>query len=209
MSARSRRRRGRVTRSSARQAREEPSETLEVIDVTDTPTSTCIDLTEEDELGEDYEPVVDLTSVNDSPVVILETQSQGSPSRRQTRRSSQRSHLILSSDSDSEPDSEVLELPPFDLSISSPKRCAADTDIPEFLSPEASTSADTPKRSMLSCPICFDNERRIKTSGRQLHSTVCGHLFCDVCIKNTVQIQKKCPTCRRKLTMKQVHPIFL
>ena len=40
-------------------------------------------------------------------------------------------------------------------------------------------------------------------------STTCGHVFCDKCIRSAVQLQRRCPTCRKKLSLKQLHAIFL
>lgn len=54
----------------------------------------------------------------------------------------------------------------------------------------------------LNCPICMD-------SMKEETSTVCGHLFCNSCILSAIQFQKKCPTCRRKLTDKNIHRIYL
>ncbi|NDW60396.1 hypothetical protein G0P98_28610, partial [Yangia sp. PrR004] len=39
--------------------------------------------------------------------------------------------------------------------------------------------------------------------------TVCGHIFCQNCIKAAIQAQKKCPTCRKKLTAGQQHRVYL
>lgn len=78
---------------------------------------------------------------------------------------------------------------------------------------EASTSSSedpagkTPKK--ICCPICLDDEETIKRRKRRLMSTTCGHVFCDKCIRSAVQMQSKCPTCRKKLTLRQLHPIFL
>lgn len=79
---------------------------------------------------------------------------------------------------------------------------------------EASTSssedpaAKTPTKKIC-CPICWDDEQTIKRRKRKLMSTTCGHVFCDQCIRSAVQLQSKCPTCRKKLTLRQLHPIFL
>lgn len=56
-----------------------------------------------------------------------------------------------------------------------------------------------------SCPICLEP----KTSVTEIMSTTCGHIFCGTCIRSAVKIHKKCPTCRKKLTAKQFHKIFL
>lgn len=54
----------------------------------------------------------------------------------------------------------------------------------------------------MTCPICL--HPLVKAS-----STICGHVFCTGCIKEAIRAFKKCPTCRTKLTIKNVHPIFL
>ncbi|KAK3932431.1 E3 ubiquitin-protein ligase RNF4 [Frankliniella fusca] len=62
-----------------------------------------------------------------------------------------------------------------------------------------------PTPEVWSCPICLES----KTAVNEIMSTTCGHVFCGNCIRSSVRIHKKCPTCRKKLTMKQFHKIFL
>ena len=64
-------------------------------------------------------------------------------------------------------------------------------------------------KSTLQCPICLDTAQQFESSGRSLVTTVCGHIFCNVCIRNSIQRQHKCPTCRKKLTLKQYHELFV
>lgn len=52
------------------------------------------------------------------------------------------------------------------------------------------------------CAICMENLK-------EETSTICGHIFCGACIKGAIQAQKKCPTCRKKLNMKNIHRIYL
>jgi hypothetical protein len=52
------------------------------------------------------------------------------------------------------------------------------------------------------CVICMENLK-------EETSTICGHIFCGACIKGAIQAQKKCPTCRKKLNMKNIHRIYL
>ncbi|XP_023951140.2 uncharacterized protein LOC112055314 [Bicyclus anynana] len=55
------------------------------------------------------------------------------------------------------------------------------------------------------CPICLDDLSR-DTVG----STNCGHLFCLPCITAALKTKpKRCPSCRKKLTGKGYHQIFL
>ncbi|XP_019626442.1 PREDICTED: E3 ubiquitin-protein ligase RNF4-like [Branchiostoma belcheri] len=74
--------------------------------------------------------------------------------------------------------------------------------------PGPSTSASSPPKT-ISCPVCLDDAKQISVTGRRLMSTVCGHVFCETCLKEALQTQKKCPNCRKKLTVKQIHPIFI
>jgi len=53
-----------------------------------------------------------------------------------------------------------------------------------------------------SCAVCLED---VKAP----HSTTCGHIYCGECIKNSIKIFKKCPTCNKKLKISHVHPIYL
>uniref|UniRef100_A0A0D9V9K5 RING-type domain-containing protein n=1 Tax=Leersia perrieri TaxID=77586 RepID=A0A0D9V9K5_9ORYZ len=59
-----------------------------------------------------------------------------------------------------------------------------------------------PKEPKFNCPVCMNE--LVEAS-----STICGHIFCKKCIKASIQAQKKCPTCRRKLTMNNFHRVYL
>ncbi|XP_028391248.1 E3 ubiquitin-protein ligase RNF4-like [Dendronephthya gigantea] len=63
--------------------------------------------------------------------------------------------------------------------------------------------------SDITCAICMDDFNQIKKAKRQLTSTTCGHVFCDPCITSSIRSQSKCPTCRKRLTKRSLHPIFL
>lgn len=52
------------------------------------------------------------------------------------------------------------------------------------------------------CSICM--EELVEAA-----STICGHIFCVTCTKSFIRIQKKCPTCRRKLNMRNFHRVYL
>ncbi|KAJ6830539.1 E3 ubiquitin-protein ligase RNF4-like isoform X1 [Iris pallida] len=58
------------------------------------------------------------------------------------------------------------------------------------------------KQPTFNCPLCLHELA-------EPCSTVCGHIFCRQCITDSIQKQKKCPTCRKKLTMKSFHRVFL
>ncbi|KZV25710.1 hypothetical protein F511_04771 [Dorcoceras hygrometricum] len=59
-----------------------------------------------------------------------------------------------------------------------------------------------PKEPTFSCPVCMG------TLVEEM-STKCGHIFCKACIKAAIAAQAKCPTCRRKVTTKDIIRIYL
>ncbi|KAM9413204.1 E3 ubiquitin-protein ligase RNF4 isoform 2-T5 [Salvelinus alpinus] len=61
----------------------------------------------------------------------------------------------------------------------------------------------------VSCPVCMDSYAEIIESGRLVVSTKCGHLFCSQCLRDSLSRSHTCPTCRKKLTHKQYHPIYI
>ncbi|XP_042593679.1 E3 ubiquitin-protein ligase RNF4-like [Cyprinus carpio] len=123
--------------------------------------------------------VVDLTN-NDSIVVVEDGV--------QSRRGQGPESYVLSSDEEEE---SSLRLSPGLLS-----------------SLHASSRArSTP--GAVSCPVCMDAYSEIIESGRLMVSTKCGHLFCSQCIRDSLNRAHSCPTCRKKLTHKQYHPIYI
>ncbi|XP_053229107.1 E3 ubiquitin-protein ligase RNF4-like [Podarcis raffonei] len=61
----------------------------------------------------------------------------------------------------------------------------------------------------LSCGICIDSYAEIVQSGRLIVSTTCGHIFCSQCLSNFLGHANFCPICRRKLTPKEYHPLYM
>ncbi|KAJ3671895.1 hypothetical protein LUZ60_007974 [Juncus effusus] len=59
-----------------------------------------------------------------------------------------------------------------------------------------------PKEPTFTCPVCLNQLT-------EPCSTICGHVFCQSCIKASIQAQKKCPTCRRKLNKNNFHRVYL
>ncbi|KAF8391972.1 hypothetical protein HHK36_022312 [Tetracentron sinense] len=68
--------------------------------------------------------------------------------------------------------------------------------------PEPPQSVPPPKEPTFSCPVCMGPLA-------EEMSTKCGHIFCKNCIKAAIVAQSKCPTCRRKLTMKDTIRVYL
>lgn len=60
------------------------------------------------------------------------------------------------------------------------------------------------EKNRLECPVCLENLKN-----KQLISTICGHVFCKPCADNVIKTTKACPTCRKKLTSKRIHPLYL
>ncbi|XP_008777230.1 uncharacterized RING finger protein C548.05c-like isoform X2 [Phoenix dactylifera] len=58
------------------------------------------------------------------------------------------------------------------------------------------------KEVKLRCAICMDTMK-------EETSTLCGHVFCKACITNVIKMQKRCPTCREKLSISHIHRIYL
>ncbi|CAG2243446.1 RNF4 [Mytilus edulis] len=157
--------------------------------------SECIDLTSE----QNNDDFIDLTSpipirapvaVNDSPVIILTGRDMVTPPRGRTR-------PLRSPDIENE--IEHLDL---DIEISDRPSSSG------LGSPNRGT-VNSPGIRRITCPICMDDYKELQQNKVQLMSTVCGHLFCKPCIQISVRTHRQCPTCRRRLTEKQIHPIFL
>ncbi|XP_054058765.1 E3 ubiquitin-protein ligase RNF4 isoform X3 [Rissa tridactyla] len=135
--------------------------------------------------------VVDLTH-NDSVVIVEENQRQ----RRNLRLRSQRQSdsCVLSSDDEDEPrDNDVYV-----------------TDkVSRELGPLEDETASSKPSGTVSCPICMDGYSEIVQSGRLIVSTKCGHVFCSQCLRDSLRNANSCPTCRKKLTHRQYHPIYI
>ncbi|XP_077865534.1 E3 ubiquitin-protein ligase RNF4-like [Saccoglossus kowalevskii] len=156
--------------------------------------SAIVDLTQDSE-------VVDLTQ---SPVVCL----GDSDSRNRHRRAmhlSQRVNEIDPNVVECSSDEDDLQILPVVLDVGMHTS-------PDGLNAGSSdnTTVDTsPVRRCITCPVCMDDEKQIKSNRRHLVSTVCGHIFCNKCIVGAIQSQHRCPACRKKISMRQFHPIFL
>lgn len=59
-----------------------------------------------------------------------------------------------------------------------------------------------PKEPSFNCPICI-------SPFVEETSTKCGHIFCKACIKKAIKAQSKCPTCRKRVTVKELIRVFL
>uniref|UniRef100_A0A8C0VPX4 RING-type domain-containing protein n=1 Tax=Cyanistes caeruleus TaxID=156563 RepID=A0A8C0VPX4_CYACU len=72
----------------------------------------------------------------------------------------------------------------------------------------AGTSAAEPG-VVISCPICMDYYSEIMQNGRQLVTTVCGHVFCSACLPAALENTGMCPMCGVQLDPGLYFPIYL
>ncbi|XP_057706443.1 RING finger protein 4 [Corythoichthys intestinalis] len=70
-----------------------------------------------------------------------------------------------------------------------------------------STTRFTP--GIISCPVCMDSYSEMVDSGRLVVSTKCGHVFCSQCLRDALSHSHTCPTCRKRLTPRQYHPLYI
>lgn len=59
-------------------------------------------------------------------------------------------------------------------------------------------------RVEMCCSICLDD-----MIGREILSSICGHIYCKACILNSIAIRPHCPNCQKRLNKKDLHPIYL
>ena len=62
-----------------------------------------------------------------------------------------------------------------------------------------------PQLAMVKCTICLE----FASSKTALGSTVCGHVFCEDCFKQSQKSSKYCPNCRKKMGKNSYHKLFL
>ncbi|KAL6840405.1 hypothetical protein ACP4OV_030215 [Aristida adscensionis] len=161
---------------------------------------------------------IDVEAIDDD-VVIYPSRSQ--PQARQQSTTTERITVIIDDDSETiqEPTGDALHehvntllslginrsrrLPrasnsiPVITSLDSP-----DVSIVKVIQAPKEPVKEVPKEPKFTCPVCM-NELT------DASSTICGHIFCQKCIKASIQAQKKCPTCRRKLGNSSYHRVYL
>lgn len=57
-------------------------------------------------------------------------------------------------------------------------------------------------KKTLKCAICLDEMKHMS-------STTCGHVYCKECIQESVRQLGKCPLCKKHLTLKSIHPLYI
>jgi len=144
------------------------------------------------------EQFVDLTDIDSSTVIIPDTPTN----RPVVSNDDNLLNSYLVSDGSLSDD----DLPPVPFKISAKPRTTRSVNSVTTSSGSASTS------SSANCPVCLDSLSEVKAAGRQVMATTCGHVFCEECIKGVLDAQataRRCPTCRKKLTTRSVHPLFI
>lgn len=63
---------------------------------------------------------------------------------------------------------------------------------------------DRMKIKINSCTICHG----VLRIGR-IKSTICGHVFCGVCVDTAVRFRKKCPLCAQSVSIDDSHLLFV
>lgn len=73
--------------------------------------------------------------------------------------------------------------------------------------PSPSTAVSS-KESM-NCPVCTISFDDLKTQSITLSSTKCGHVFCKRCLKDSLAVNRVCPTCRVSTPKNGFHNLYL
>ena len=78
-------------------------------------------------------------------------------------------------------------------------------------SPKSAPPEKKTEKPELKCPVCLETFNNIMSNNVKIMSTKCGHLFCEPCLRDSMQVNSKlCPTCRSKLSAKtHYHQVFL
>ncbi|WVZ67668.1 hypothetical protein U9M48_016715 [Paspalum notatum var. saurae] len=159
---------------------------------------------------------IDVEAIDDDDVFIYSSRSL--PQARQQSTRTEHITVIIDDDSETNPEpagdaldehvNTLLSLginrrlePPRATNVGPVINLVDTPEVVVFQSPPE-PAKEVPKEPKFTCPICM-NELV------EAASTVCGHIFCQKCIKAAIQAQKKCPTCRKKLTAGQQHRVYL
>lgn len=145
-----------------------------------------VDLTQDDNLLPTTGSPVTIT-LDDSAAITTTTASTTTTSRRvtQTGRVSTRRQpeLIDVTDSDTESTHDQIQ----------PTRIIRPPQPPP--PPPESSQENSPK-----CPICLEPYKNVRERGLKLVVTRCGHVFCDFCLKKSIDGNgRKCPKCRKNV----------
>ena len=108
--------------------------------------------------------------------------------------------------------SDVIDLTGDDRPIKTEDTCIVISDDDGDAAAEQTSRARRrapPLPGTIFCPVCMDGYAEIADSGRLLVSTLCGHVFCGQCLRDALRHSKRCPKCRKRVTHRQYHPIYV
>ncbi|ESQ49311.1 hypothetical protein EUTSA_v10021611mg [Eutrema salsugineum] len=133
-------------------------------------------------------PMIDVDAIEDDDDVVESTASAFHQAKRHKSGGARRGALVV--DVESGDTTRVSE---------NRKKLQSDQANKSRKSNKAVATVEEPK---FNCPICF-------CPFTEEMSTKCGHIFCNKCIRNAISCQAKCPTCRKKVTAKELIRVFL
>ncbi|NXR39430.1 RNF4 ligase, partial [Zosterops hypoxanthus] len=143
------------------------------------------------------EDVIDLTGESSEPEVIIISDDESVVDREQNQQHSrvssetENSADLLARDDEEEP-RDVDRYARENLHI-----------------PSGSVPSSAQQGVVIRCPICMDFYSEIMRRGRQLMSTLCGHVFCSRCLPIALENAHMCPACRVVLSPELYHPVYL
>ncbi|KAF5176449.1 RING/U-box superfamily protein [Thalictrum thalictroides] len=166
--------------------------------------------------GSQIPATIDVEAIDDE--VIISSPTQFAEARKKSRRSHNvalgRNQVSRSHPGNSEEDITRLSLNSYNMRRRVPPNQTV-IDCEQYIDLESNNNAKKetvaksqeavikpPKEPTFSCPVCMGP--LVEEA-----STKCGHIFCKECIKAVITAQSKCPTCRRKLTMKDIIRVYL
>ncbi|NXR48212.1 RNF4 ligase, partial [Hippolais icterina] len=148
------------------------------------------------------EDVIVLPGPSSEPEVITISDDESAEEREQSQ---QQPHLFRASENSAKPvarDDE--EEPREDDGYVTDKLTLQQLHVPSASFPSSAQTG-----VVIRCPICMDFYPEIMRRGRQLMSTLCGHVFCSRCLPIALETAHMCPTCRVILSPELYHPIYL
>nr|CAB3265657.1 E3 ubiquitin-protein ligase RNF4 [Phallusia mammillata] len=150
------------------------------------------------------------TSDSSNDVILVDSLSPTTTARSRRRRRVQNDDIV---DLTCSTPNNVTEVPFVDLTSPSQlvrhnNRTGTST-ITNNNHPETSTEEQQAAVLRLKCPVCLEHLDKLLERGSEIRSTNCGHVFCKPCIFTSIRATHKCPTCRKKLTERTTHPLYL
>lgn len=160
--------------------------------------------------GSHMPAAIDLEAIDDE--VVISSPSQFAEARKKSRRNNNQERVFQGA---SVEDITRLTLNSYTRRRIPPNRTVIDCEqyinlesgcntTIEVLQEQVKSPAPPPPpvEPTFTCPICM-------CTLVEEASTKCGHIFCTKCIKAAIAAQNKCPTCRKKLTKKDIIRVYL